>query len=91
MNEAVDGASIDREAERTAEKERKAEAAVERIHKGAHWLDWMDIAEGLETGQVEAIRSVRQQWAVRPGLRQSVWQMAIDPPMGEERRQRHSL
>ena len=57
MNEVVDGASIDREAERTAEKERKAEAAVERIHKGAHWLDWMDIAEGLETGQVEAIRS----------------------------------
>ena len=44
------------ETESDARKERLAEEADARIKSGAHWTDWMYIADGIAVGQSKAMR-----------------------------------
>jgi hypothetical protein len=38
-------------------REQAAADAFERIKRGQHWLDWMDIGEGLAVGRTKAFRT----------------------------------
>ena len=78
---------MDRVSEREAEKEKLAEEAEERIRTGAHWTDWMFVADGLAVGQAKAMRAAGTN---RPYGREFTRQMGIwlkAPPVGGAHRQ----
>jgi hypothetical protein len=45
------------ETESEARKEKLAEEAEDRIRKGAHWTDWMYVADGFAVGRAKAMRA----------------------------------
>ena len=49
--------TVDRLADREAQKEALAAEADERIRRGAHWADWRFIADGLDVGRAKAMRA----------------------------------
>lgn len=50
-------APVDKATESEERKEKLAEEADARIKSGAHWKDWMYIADGLAVGQAKAMRA----------------------------------
>ena len=48
---------MDTETESDARKEKLAEEAEDRIRRGAHWTDWMYVADGFAVGRAKAMRA----------------------------------
>jgi hypothetical protein len=48
---------MDTETESDARKEKLAEEAEDRIRRGAHWSDWMYVADGFAVGRAKAMRA----------------------------------
>jgi hypothetical protein len=48
---------VDIETESDARKEKLAEEAEDRIRRGAHWTDWMYVADGFAVGRAKAMRA----------------------------------
>jgi hypothetical protein len=57
MDDGNAEATMDKVADREAQKEALAAEADERIKRGAHWADWRFIADGLDVGRNKAMRA----------------------------------
>ncbi len=49
--------AVSPETKSEARKEKLAEEAEDRIRKGAHWSDWMYVADGFAVGRAKAMRA----------------------------------
>jgi hypothetical protein len=86
-----DDKDIDADTLASAAEERKEQAAADaydRIKRGQHWLDWMDVAEGLATGRTKALRragtnnvqSPVYKRAFKEWMKDRAWARDLDQP-----------
>jgi hypothetical protein len=80
---------IDAKVNEAEEKREQAAAdAYDRIKRGQHWLDWMDIAEGLAVGRNKALRKAgtndiqnpQYKRAFREWMKDRPWARDLDQP-----------
>jgi hypothetical protein len=65
-------------------KEQAAAAAYARIRRGQHWLDWMDVAEGLATGRTKALRRAGSNDVQNPHYKRAFKEWMRDRPWAKD-------